>query len=156
MVSISGNVGDELLGGEGEEAGEGKRGGGGRKSGESEVVLSYGIWNLAAQSIPLRLYGRVGRTNKKLRRAYDRSVVVHFGEKVAKGDVLASGNAGFGGGFDQRVFGLRGGINDDVQISVKWLVDRVVGLGGGVEGRGILRRKVKVRHGGDINRSATV
>lgn len=65
MVSVSGNVGDELLGGESEEAREGKGSGGGRETGESEVVLSYGIWNLAARSVPLRLYGRVGKTKQK-------------------------------------------------------------------------------------------
>lgn len=108
LVSVGGNVGDELLGGEGEEAREGKRGGGGRESGKSEVVLSYSIWD-------------------------DWSVVVHFGEKVSKGNVLSGRNAGFRRGFDQRVLGLRGGVNDHVHIGVKSLIDRVVGLGGGVE-----------------------
>lgn len=53
MVSVSGNVSDELLGGEGEEAREWKRGGRGREPGESEVVLRYGIRDLAARLVSL-------------------------------------------------------------------------------------------------------
>lgn len=46
MVSVCGDVGDEFLGGEGEEAGEGCRGGGGGEAGEEEVVGGYCIRDL--------------------------------------------------------------------------------------------------------------
>lgn len=68
LVSVGGNVGDELLGGEGEEAREGKRGGGGRESGESEVVLSYSIWDLAAPSVSLGLQDSARRTESSQER----------------------------------------------------------------------------------------
>lgn len=69
LVSVGGNVGDELLGGEGEEAREGKRGDGGRESGKSEVVLSYSIWDLAAPSVSLGIHGsaRSTETNQERR-----------------------------------------------------------------------------------------
>lgn len=86
---------------------------------------------------------------------YDWCVVVHFGEKVSKGDILSSRDAGIRRGLDQRVSGLGGGIDDYVHVGVKGLVDGVVGLGGGVECCGVLRGKGKVRHGGDVNRSTT-
>lgn len=55
MVGVSGNVSDELLGGESEEAREGKRGGGGWQPGEREVILSHGIWDLVARSVSLEV-----------------------------------------------------------------------------------------------------
>lgn len=88
---------------------------------------------------------------------YDWCVVVHFGEKVSKGNILSGRDAGIRRGLDQRVPRLRGGINDYVHVGVKGLVDRVVGLGGGVECCGVLRGIGKVGHGGGgVNRSMTV
>ena len=46
MIGVGGDVGDELLRREGEEAGEGEGGGGGGEPGEEEVVLRYCVGDL--------------------------------------------------------------------------------------------------------------
>lgn len=56
LIGVCGDVGDEFLGSEGEEAGEGEGGGGGGKAGEEEVVGCYcvgdlrGVWGQQAVS----------------------------------------------------------------------------------------------------------
>lgn len=46
LVSVGGDVGDEFLGCEREEAGEGEGCGGGGETGDEEVVLGYGVGDL--------------------------------------------------------------------------------------------------------------
>jgi len=46
LVCVGGDVGDEFLSGEREEALQRERGGGGREAGEEEVVRCYGVWYL--------------------------------------------------------------------------------------------------------------
>ncbi len=46
MVCVGGDVGDEFLGGEREEALQGEGGGGGGEAGEEEVVRCYGVGDL--------------------------------------------------------------------------------------------------------------
>jgi hypothetical protein len=46
LVCVGGDVGDEFLGGECEEALEGEGGGGGGEAGEEEVVRCYGVGDL--------------------------------------------------------------------------------------------------------------
>jgi len=46
LVCVGGDVGDEFLGGECEEALEGEGGGGGGVAGEEEVVRCYGVGDL--------------------------------------------------------------------------------------------------------------
>lgn len=89
LVCVGGDVGDEFLRREREEAGErewsgvgscagGVGGGGRREAGEGEVVCCYGVGDLEDLSV-----GMLAGTERVVQRSgeaqtYDRSVVVHF------------------------------------------------------------------------------
>lgn len=89
MVCVGGDVGDEFLGGEREEALEGEWGGGGGEAGEEEVVRCYGVGDLLlvvrylfafpfiVRMVCVVLVGG-GKAGMRGGEAYYRRIVIHF------------------------------------------------------------------------------
>jgi len=89
LVCVGGDVGDEFLGGEREEALQGEGGGGGGEAGEEEVVRCYGVGYLVVDGqapvyVPyhradsLRASSGVGEGRDESGGAYYRRIIIHF------------------------------------------------------------------------------